>query len=63
MEENTQKNTQKKESPFAFIRSVLLTVFVTWFVLNFIIINANIPSGSMEKHHHDRRPGHRHTAD
>ena len=48
MEENTQKNTQKKESPFAFIRSVLLTVFVTWFVLNFIIINANIPSGSME---------------
>lgn len=48
MEENTQKNTQKKESPFAFIRSVLLTVFVTWFVLNFIIINVNIPSGSME---------------
>lgn len=57
MEENTPKeiqesqenHTAKKETPFAFIRSVFLTVFATWLVLNFVIINARIPSASMEQ--------------
>ena len=49
MEYNKEfEEKEKRESPFAFIRSVIFTVFVTWFLMNYVIINAVVPSGSME---------------
>lgn len=33
---------------FDEIKSIAITILFTWFILNFVIINANIPSQSME---------------
>lgn len=43
-----KERKEKKDSPLDWLFSIVITAAVTWFILNFIIINANIPSSSME---------------
>ena len=42
-----QKRSFKREA-FSWIACIVVTILLTEFILNFVIINANIPSGSME---------------
>ena len=42
-----QKRSFKREV-FSWIACIVVTILLTEFILNFVIINANIPSGSME---------------
>lgn len=49
IQKDIPKDTAAKELPFSFIRSALFTVLITWFILSCVIINARIPSASMEQ--------------
>ncbi len=42
-----EKNTLKKEI-FSWIRTILLALCLAFFINNFIIVNATVPTGSME---------------
>ena len=47
MQNKEQKRSFKREA-FSWIACIVVTILLTEFILNFVIINANIPSGSME---------------
>ena len=48
--ENADKEQKRsfKREVFSWIACIVVTILLTEFILNFVIINANIPSGSME---------------
>ena len=48
--ENADKEQKRsfKREVFSWIACIVITILLTEFILNFVIINANIPSGSME---------------
>ena len=48
--ENADKEQKRsfKREVFSWIECIVVTILLTEFILNFVIINANIPSGSME---------------
>ena len=46
--ENADKEQKKFQEVFSWIACIVVTILLTEIILNFVIINANIPSGSME---------------
>ncbi|MCX7950276.1 MAG: signal peptidase I, partial [Treponemataceae bacterium] len=54
MTENDTENTEKaspgfdKKEAWEWIKSIGLAVIIAWFILTFVIVNAYVPSGSME---------------
>lgn len=50
MEETVEKKEKKswKREALSWVVCIAVTILLTEFILNFVIINANIPSGSME---------------
>lgn len=43
-----KKKTSWKSEVSSWILCIAVTLLLTWLITNFVIINANIPSGSME---------------
>lgn len=43
-----KKKTSWKSEVSSWIVCIVITLLLTWLITNFVIINANIPSGSME---------------